>query len=184
MSNASNEHTRFATGWQRFKAKCVRIIKLGTIGTVLVAIVAGIYMAGQWTAPVRAIEVEKEVFVEKLPQQIEKLKDELVAELEKCESGGYPEDAGIMIFDSNNKASVGPLQMQKDHVKHFSKVLYGKELTGKEAVILAVEPEKARALAKDVLFKVEDGWREWYNCGRKINVETKIAYIKKMEAVR
>lgn len=184
MSYAGNESTRLATGWQRFKAKCVRIIKVTAACAALVAVTAGIYMAGQWTAPVQAVEVEKAVYIEKLPEQIEKLKDNVVAELEKCESSGYASDKGIIIFDSNNKASVGPLQMQKDHVIHFSMKLYNKSITGMEAVKIAIDPVTARPFAKDVLFKVEDGWKEWYNCGRKLGLETKIDYIKEMEAIK
>jgi acyl-coenzyme A synthetase/AMP-(fatty) acid ligase len=121
------------------------------------------------------------VFVDKTPEKIEKAKDATVALLEKCESAGNSPETGIIVFDTNNKASIGVLQMQKPHVQHFYKVLYGKEVTGQEAVIIAITPEKARALAKDVLFETDRSWREWYNCGMKLGLEQRIKVIKELE---
>jgi hypothetical protein len=163
------------------------------VGVALVFIAVGGYFV--WGAPVvegwlgskieATNEIINEVVIdksdEKFAAKIDVLKDEVVEELAKCESGGYAADAGIIVFDTNNKASVGILQMQKDHVKHFYKTLYGKTITGQEAVVIAVTPDTAKSLAKDVLFKVEDGWREWFNCGTKLRLSTKIDYIKKLE---
>lgn len=165
-----------------------RTVKWIVGGLVLGGIGMSVYMGEVWvpekieqySAPeinVQTIDKSDEMFAAK----IDVLKNEVVAELEKCESGGYGSDAGIVIFDTNNKASIGPLQMQKDHVKHFYKKLYLTEVTGQEAVIIAVTPEKARALAKDVLFKVNDGWTEWYNCGKKLGLENRVKTIKALE---
>lgn len=167
-------------------------IKLKTVKWVGIAVAVGVvggyvYVGEVWVPKqieytaqeisIQTIDKSDEMFAAK----IDVLKNEVVADLEKCESGGYGPDAGIVIFDTNNKASVGPLQMQKDHVKHFYKKLYSTEVTGQEAVIIAVTPEKARALAKDVLFKVNDGWTEWYNCGKKLALENRVKTIKALE---
>lgn len=129
------------------------------------------------TAENKTVTVE----IDRTPESIDELKTDVVAELEACESGGYPADKGIIIFDTNNKASIGVLQMQKNHVIHFQKTLYGKDITGQEAVVIAITPTLARALAKRVLFEVEDGWKEWYNCGKKLDLGIKIGYIQQLE---
>lgn len=181
MSYSGNGQTSFA------RKKPIGFLKAAIIigGAGFLAMAA--YMS-QPTATYKAeAETMKEIVTvdtsaEMYAGRIEALKDQVVAELEKCESGGFAADKGIIIFDTNNKASIGPLQMQKDHVIHYAKKLEGRDITGQEAVITAITPEKARPFAKRVLFEVEDGWKEWYNCGVKYGLGTKIEYIKKLEA--
>lgn len=169
-----------ASRWQVFKYRVARFMRKIAFVAAAFGFLALAVWGGSYFFPNQVIAVQ-EIKIDTLPQKISKLKAEVVAELEQCESGGYDEDRGIIIFDSNNQASVGPLQMQKTHVIHFYQKLYGREITGQEAVVIAVTPEKARALATDVLFTVEEGWKEWYNCSKKLDLPTKIDYIKKLE---
>jgi hypothetical protein len=39
---------------------------------------------------------------------------------------------------------------------------------------------KAAALAKDILFAANDGWRSWYNCATKLSLPAEIAIIQKL----
>ena len=169
-----------ASKWQVFKYRVARFMRKVSLFVGAIALVGLGIWAGSYFFP-NTVTAINEIKIDTLPQKVEELKAGVVAELEQCESGGYPSDRGIIIFDSNDQASIGVLQMQKTHVKHFYKELYGQEITGQEAVVIAITPEKARPLAKDVLFKVEDGWKEWYNCGRKLDLATKIDYIKQLE---
>lgn len=176
MSYAGNGQTSFA---RTRGYKVLAIIGAIAVAGFIFANFAGSTQTYVAEATERIVTVDKSA--EQYAVKIDALKDEVVAELEKCESGGYSADRGIIVFDTNNKASIGVLQMQKDHVIHFQKKLYGKDVTGQEAVVIAIVPETARPLAKRVLFEIEDGWKEWFNCGRKLNLATKIEYIKKLE---
>lgn len=120
--------------------------------------------------------------IDRMPEKIEKLKDEVVNDLAGCESAGHSEDSGIIIFDTNNKASIGVLQFQKATVIHYVKVLYQKDITGQEAVELAINPIEAKKLAKDIIFKTNNGsWKDWVNCSNKLGLKARIEIIKELE---
>lgn len=118
-----------------------------------------------------------------LESKIEKLKNKLVEDIRNCERSKYSENDGIIIFDSNEEASIGTLQFQRKTVIHYYKVLYQKNITPKEAILISLDDTKAKALAKDIIFNDSKGWRNWYNCGMKkeINAQAKVEIIKELE---
>lgn len=121
------------------------------------------------------------VEVDKTPEKIDNLKWETVDLLQKCESGGRKVEDGIVVLDTNNRGSYGPLQFQRDTVVYYHKKLYGETITGQEAIIFALKEDTARQLAKDVLFQVDGSWKEWYNCSKKLGLADRIALIKEFE---
>lgn len=147
--------------------------------SLFIILFVGLYWGSKqpmtYTAEAQEIQV-----VDRTPEKIEKLKDQVVADLAKCESGGHNEDTGIIVFDSNDRASIGQLQFQKATVIHYMKTLYGKDITGKEAVMIALDTEKASALAKDIIFKDSKGWRNWFNCETKLGLGAKVEIIKEL----
>lgn len=150
---------------------------------LFVAVVGVFIFLGQIWLPKNLVEATNTevITIDRTPEKIEAAKVATVAMLETCESAGHTPEEGIVILDTNNKMSFGVLQLQKDHIKNFYKKLYGKEVSGQEAVIIAITPEMARSLTKDVLFQVEDGWREWYNCGIKLELKGRIELIEELE---
>ena len=62
----------------------------------------------------------------------------------------------------------------------YYKTLCGKDITPKDAVLIALDTPKAAALAKDILFTAKDGWRNWYNCATKLSLPAEIAIIQKL----
>lgn len=109
---------------------------------------------------------------------VEQLQDEVVARLQRDESGG--KESGDRLVYTNDPSSAnagkcarvgglrdiecdswGVMQFKLTTIIHFSKVLYDKDITQKEAVQIALDDEKARALAKDIIFKVEGGVWNW-----------------------
>lgn len=168
-----------ATRWQVFKYKVRKFF----VKVVQVAFVIGsLYVAGAVGATFfpNTVYATKEVHVDVLPEKIDGLKDDVVARLMQCESGGYDEDDGIIIFDTNKVASIGQAQFQAKTVVYYYKKLYGKEITTKQAVEIALDKSKAADLAKDVIFTVDGGVDNWYNCAKKLGLHSEIAVIKKL----
>ena len=163
-----------------FKRKCRSIFR----GFVKLSIVAfagyAVYVAGGIFQP-RSIAVENIVEIDNLTPKIEELKGKLVADIQKCESAGHKENDGIIIFDSNNEASIGTLQFQRKTVQHYYKTLYGKTITPKEAVLIALDDEKAEQLAHDIIFKDIKGVSNWYNCANKTDAQGRIKIIKELQ---
>ena len=112
---------------------------------------------------------------------IEQIKNKALDEIQACESAGHSEEDGIIIFDSNSKASIGQYQWQKTSVQHYYKTLYGQTISSKEAVIIALDTEKARKLTHDVIFTTEKGWTNWTNCGKKIGIVKTLELLKQLQ---
>lgn len=169
-----------ATRWQMFKFKVRKFfIRTGQIAGFIFAL----YVAAQIGSNVfpSTVYATRDVPVNVFPQKMDELKNDVVTRLMACESGGYSEEDGIIIFDSNKQASIGQAQFQKKTVIHFYQKLYNKDISAKEAVVIALDEDKARQLAKDVIFKVDGGVDNWYNCAKKLGLHGEIAVIKKLE---
>jgi len=113
--------------------------------------------------------------------KVEVLKEDVLNRLMACESAGYSEDDGIVILDSNDKHSFGQFQFQKKTIQHYMDKLYGQKVTGKEAVLLALDTARARSLAEDIIWKEEGGIFNWENCAKKTGIVPDISVIKKLE---
>lgn len=115
-------------------------------------------------------------------EKIEMLKDRVVAQLASCESAGYKESDGIIILDTNNKASIGQYQWQVKSVQHYVKLSTGVNITPKEAILLALDKEKAGELVKYVAFKTNNKLgKDWYNCTNKLDLDRQVEMIKLLE---
>lgn len=119
------------------------------------------------------------VTVNYTPEKLESLKDDVVNEVAGCESAGHKESDGIIIFDSNNQPSIGQLQFQRKTVIHYMKVLDNKTIDSKEAVEIAIDTTKAKALAKRIIFE-KGGIDNWHNCSVKLGLSTEVKLIQKL----
>ena len=136
------------------------------------------YRAEASNAPFIMVDKSAEQFEAK----IEKLKDEVIAELEKCESGGLKDEDGIVVLDSNNKGSYGVMQWQKSSVIHYYQKMTGEVMNGRDAIVYALTADKARELAKWVVFETASGVeKDWYNCSKKYSLQSKVDLIKELE---
>ena len=162
-----------------FKVKVKRVLKttIWVAALMVMGGVLGIVTFGKSTT----IFAENIVEVDVTPQKIESLKEDVVTRLQKCESAGHSEEDGIIVFDSNNKASIGQLQFQKNTVMHYFKTLYGKDISSKEAVLIALDTEQARKLAKDIIFTTDNMVSDWLNCDKKLGLTPEVKLIKKLE---
>lgn len=153
------------------------------IAAGVVGVVWGAYAIGGYKNP-RVIEIPVTIdnSAMEYDAKIENLKDGVVAKLRACESGGFKEDDGIIVFDTNHKASVGTLQWQVESVKFYYKALYGKAVTGKEAIVIALDDKRSGELAKRVMFETKNmAGKDWVNCAVRHNLDNEIVIIKKLE---
>jgi len=171
----------FATRFEVFKFKVAHFLrKVLKVALVILILFITAKLGGYfWPNEVyvrQSIDASKERF----DQKIDGLKNDLVFKLSQCESAGGTEDDGILVFDSNKKASVGQLQFQKATVIHYYKTLYNKDITGKEAILIALDTKKATDLAKDIIFREGGNVNDWLNCSRKLGLEAQANIIKKI----
>jgi len=172
-----------ATRWQVFKFRIIKLVRTYIQASLIVATIYAVFLIGQYygdtniyTNKIEAMEMLKDT----LSVKIEELQNEVLDDLRNCESQGYNEDDGIIIFDSNNKASIGQWQYQKDTVIHYYKTLYGKDITRKESVLIALDDDKARQLTKDIIFTTDNGYRNWLNCSNKLGLKNRVEIIKSL----
>jgi hypothetical protein len=123
------------------------------------------------------VYVDRPVILDNLSEKINELKGQLISDLRKCESNGYKEEDGLVVFDSNRVASIGLYQFQVKTVQHYYKKLYGKEIGGKDAILVALDEAQASQLASDIIFK-EGKLSDWVNCTRKVGLEQQLNVIK------
>ena len=131
----------------------------------------------------KVVEInEPEIFVDNLPIKIQQFKNELLDTLKTCESNGYNEDDALIVYDSNKQFSLGVAQFQIKTVQHYFKTLYAKEITRKEAVLIALDEKQSIQLASDIIFKTPNGLSNWLNCSKKHNLTKDLEIIKKLES--
>jgi hypothetical protein len=129
--------------------------------------------------------VIKEVKAEVKPNYEENIKKEKKAILDDlsigCESKGHSDPDGIIIFDSNNEASVGRFQFQRATVKYYVKMFDGRDISNSEAIAIAIDKVKATELAEKILF-LDGGKSEknWYTCDRKMNIGARVQLLKNL----
>lgn len=124
--------------------------------------------------------------IDNTPTKIDALKDEVVASVLSCESAGYKEDDAIVTYDNNQAGSLkgknvwsfGQLQFKVSTIQHYSS-LRGVTLTQKEAVLLALDTDKASDLAKYVIFD-QNGIDNWHNCAVKLSLQAEVSAIQKL----
>lgn len=113
--------------------------------------------------------------------KIEALKDELVDDLaRKCETKDAKEPDSVIIFDSNNQASIGAWQFQIKTVQHYVKLFEGRDISRADAIRIAIDHEQARSLAKRIIFEEQGGVFNWANCEAKLDLAPEIEVIKKL----
>lgn len=116
-----------------------------------------------------------------LESKVESLKDDVLNQLAACESGGKKEEDGITILDTNGVGSYGAFQFQRKTVMFYHEKMTGEKINGRDAIILALTPDKARELAKYIIFETKAGVaNDWVNCSRIHDLQTQVDLIKKL----
>lgn len=108
-------------------------------------------------------------------QEIDERKEEIIRQLAHCESGGWgPSDRPIR---GGRGAYLGRLQFTVGTVIAYQKRRDGTQLSRQEAIDLAHDYDRAGALAKYMIFDLEEP-HHWPLCARKIALRNQMAAIK------
>jgi hypothetical protein len=153
--------------------------KITIVSVIIMAIIAYASWSagGKWNT----ITVVNERIVDAMPARVAELKRGVAEQLMACESSGATDEDGLIVFDANRKASIGRFQFQKATVIHYYNLIYGVKLTGKEAVMLALDTERAMELATRIMFETKSmAGMDWVNCDRKLDLDRQISIIKKL----
>jgi hypothetical protein len=145
---------------------------------IFVAAVVVSFMSGSTVAYVRAEAAPDDVGKEYVGKKVGELKDELVNDIMLCESQGRD---GIIVFDTNNEASIGSMQFQRKTVQYYTKKFGGGDIDQASAIAVAIDHEKAHDLAERIIFTENGGWKNWYNCGVKVNAEVRVKVISELQ---
>lgn len=169
----------FATRYEVFKYRVRkflrRVVQVSVIAAMLSGVMVGVYQAGK-TNTIYAVNTDS------FPAKVDNLKNDLVNRLADCERAGYEEEDAPIVLDTNKKFSIGVMQFQLDTIIHYSKVLRNENLTKKEATLLALDEQRAKDLAKHIIFQSKNGVeKDWVMCNRKLGLQKEVDIIKKLE---
>jgi len=166
--------------YRKFKYAMRKGIQVAVVCTFLAGATTGVFTAGKTSTTATFVQAEDKSG-EMYDIKVEALKDAVMAKLSQCESAGHKESDGIIIMDTNNKLSIGQYQWQVSSVQHYYKLMTGKEISKKDAIILALNETEARKLAKFVAFETKNKiGKDWVNCNNKHNLDTQVDMIKSM----
>ena len=110
-------------------------------------------------------------------KEIDDRKEEIIRQLAHCESGGWgPSDRPI---HGGRGAYLGRLQFTVQTVISYQLKKDGRQLSRQEAAELAHDYDRAGALAKYMIFDLEEP-HHWPLCARKIALRSQMSAIKEM----
>ncbi len=170
-------------------AKSKKFIKRLVWFVIIVAILFGACKYYITSHPVTVYHnVEVDVTDKKFAEKIDSLEKSVVEQVRACESGGFKESDGLVTYDpklggkNDDKAmSYGTMQFKKATVIYYYKTLYQKQITGKEAILIALDDKLSGELAQAVMFKSNNLATDWLNCSTKLNLNVMIQAIKKIK---
>lgn len=111
---------------------------------------------------------------------IQEMKDGVLDQLKKCENPNA--DNVPFIFDSNGIGSVGTFQWQPHSFQHYWEKMTGDKITKKDAVLYALDEDKARKLTEWVIFETDAGvGKDWVVCNNRHDLDTLVSFIKSHE---
>ncbi len=160
----------------RFRRSLTKIYITVIIASFLV--VVGGEKVMEWAEANEPIVIERIVEVDS--NIIQLMKEDLVNNLRLEESGGRMED-GRLLYTNDPRQSMkkkcnkiggvrdincdswGVMQFKIPTVIDFYDRLYGKEITEVEALLIALDEQKALKLAEDMIFEIEGAIWNWEN---------------------
>ncbi len=170
--------------------KIKEFVKSGAGIILVVCAVAFGYAYGTQT-PVATADVKSTIVdmsAKAMAVRIEKLKIATVEQIRACESMSYKEKDGLVVFDprqggknDDSAMSYGTLQFKKATVIYYEKMLYKKDVTPKDAILIALDDQKSGELAEKIMFETKSMASDWQNCADKNDTNRVIKLIKQLE---
>lgn len=151
------------------------LLRTTTFLTLLLALGSCTAPASRTQAEAAARAAARAAVVSEHTRLMEERKEDVIRQLSICESGGYGiAERQILGYRGTY---LGRLQFTVTTVIGFVKMRDGVTLTRAEAVELAHDHERAGALAKFVIFDLEQPWH-WPVCSRRLGIPAQIRAIK------
>src|SRR5437764_8590275 len=135
---------------------------------VMVAILGTIPFADSWLG--RQIDVVQPAYAgETMTAKVDAELDKVINEIAQSESGNSKTDDALITIDDNkegslpkkDKVSLGCMQFKVSTVQRFWKQLRNDSLTNYDATMIALNCDKAKALAKEAIVKLQGSLWEW-----------------------
>lgn len=141
--------------WARFQIR--RAIRVGGFIAVLAATIFGAYLYGTFDTS-RTMTVTNTIqAVAITPLNVAKVKKDMIHDLAKLENyGGVPgyfDDNSRGSLPKKDKISYGVMAFKISTVQRFAKECQNLTLTNEQAVILALDEQKAKDLAECAIFQ-------------------------------
>lgn len=115
-------------------------------------------------------------------KKVQVLKNEVLADLAKCETEGTKEPEGAIILDSNKEISIGKFMYQRKTVQFYAQKFYQKQVSRKDSILIALDAYPAIPLAElteKILFEDVKGWTNWIVCSGRYDIQNRIKLINK-----
>lgn len=161
-------------------------MKLYKIVLLVMVLVIGAYYGGSYfNREIVYRQIEKQVILDNLTAKVNELKGSLVSDLRQCESAGAKESDGLVTFDPHPKnkkvqiPSFGLYQFKKSTVQFYYKKFYNKDITGMEAIQIALSEAKSAELASEIIFR-DSALSNWYNCSKKLGLQSRLNIINEL----
>lgn len=174
----------YATRFQVFKYRVAqffsKLFKLSVVGGLMYAT----FILGTYSQATSYVQAE---LTDSMPIRVEKLKQEVIEQIAKLETGNVKTEDGLVHID-NNKAktlkekdipSYGCMQFKVSTVQLYEKNLYKKDMNNYDAILVALDCSKAKQLAEDIIFKVNGGLWNWSVATKEMGMKVEI--IKSLE---
>jgi len=179
------------------KGRYARSKRIGKFIVWIIILSIGAMGAWQFFHPVILPPITIDNSDKNFAQKIDSLQNSVVEQIHVCEKQNYSESDGLVTYDpteamyqknigkhhfiNTGELSFGTYQFKQSTVIYYYKTLYNKVITGKEAILIALDDKLAGDLTKDILFKTKDGWKNWINCSNSLNLPVMIQAINKIK---
>jgi hypothetical protein len=110
---------------------------------------------------------------------VEALKEDVVARLADCETGGKANRDAVITADANGQLSMGRLQFQTRTVIAYTREIEDRRIDASEARRIALDAGRSATLAKRIIFE-RDGAGHWHHCARKLGLYQEVKAIQRL----
>jgi hypothetical protein len=118
-----------------------------------------------FTREISAIAVPPAYAGVTLEEKVEELKQKLADDMVKCENPTHvlvnPDDNKAGTLPLKDKVSIGDFQFKLSTIQHMYKTLHGVALSDRDALMLGLDPIKARELAIEAWIGIKGSIFQW-----------------------
>lgn len=122
---------------------------------------------------------EAQVMADGMGVSVEALKEDVVARLADCETGGKANRDAVITPDANGQVSMGRLQFQTRTVIAYTREIEDRRIDAAEARRIALDADRSATLAKKIIFE-RDGAGHWHHCARKLGLYPEVKAIQRL----